>query len=148
MAYQENQTIAYLISSLVGVGIYTYYVIQQAQQGSFDSTTISSFWGTLILAVIGVQVVLSIIMSILVSIIQAIVTRDETPTLADERDRLFDLRANRISFAVFGVGFLLAMITLAAGLPPLVMFNLIVYSLFGASIIGYIAQLYFYRRGF
>jgi len=58
------------------------------------------------------------------------------------------LRANRISFSVFGVGFLIAMITLAAGLAPLVMFNLIVFSLFTGAISGYVSQLYRYRRGF
>ena len=148
MSSQEKRTIAYLISSLLGVGLYSFYANQQYQQGSFDSTTISSYWGSLILIVIGVQIVLSIIASILVSIIHAIATREEETSLSDERDQLIDLKANRISYAVFGVGFLLAMITLAAGLPPLVMFNLIVFSLFGAGIVGYITQLYLYRRGF
>lgn len=148
MSYQANQTIAYLISSLVVVGLYTFYVFQQFQEGGFDSATISSYWGYLVLAMIGVQIVLSIITSILISILQAIVTKDEAPMLSDERDKLFDLRATQISFAVFGIGFVLAMITLAADLPPLVMFNIIVYALFGAGIVGNIMQLYFYRRGF
>ena len=148
MSYQENRIIAYLISSLLGVGIYSFYVIQKYQEGSFDSTTISSFWGFVILIVIVGQIVLSIITSILVSIIHAITTREEELTQSDERDQLIDLKANRISFSVFGIGFVLAMITLATGLPPLVMFNLIVFSLFGAGIVGYITQLYLYRRGF
>ncbi len=148
MSSQENRTIAYLISSALGVGIYSFYAIQQYQHGSFDSTTISSYWGTLFLIVIGVQIVLSIISSILISIIHAIATREEEISLTDERDKLIDLRANQISYAVFGVGFLLAMITLAVGQPPLVMFNLIVFSLFGAGIVGYVTQIYLYRRGF
>lgn len=148
MSYQENQVIAYLVSTLVGVGIYSYYVVQQYQAGSFASTTITSFWGSLMLIVIVVTIVLSIVLSILASIIQAIAARDADPTLADERDRLINLKADRISYSVFGIGFVLAMISLAAGLPPLVMFNLIVYSLFGAAIVGCITQLYLYRRGF
>ena len=28
MSYQGNQTIAFLLSSLVGVGVYTFYVVQ------------------------------------------------------------------------------------------------------------------------
>jgi uncharacterized membrane protein len=148
MTYQENRTIAYLISTLLALGLYSFLVIQKYQEGSFNSTTISSFWGSLILVVIVVQIVLSIIMSILASIIQAIATREEEFIQSDERDQLIDLKANRISFAVIGIGFVLAMITLAIGLPPLVMFNLIVFSLFGAGIVGYISQLYLYRRGF
>jgi uncharacterized membrane protein len=148
MTYQENRTIAYLISSVLAVGLYSFFAIQKYQEGSFDSTTISSFWGSMILVVIVVQIVLSIITSILASIIQAIATREEDFAQSDERDQLIDLKANRISFAVFGIGFLLAMITLAVGLPPLVMLNLIVFSLFGAGIVGYSTQLYLYRRGF
>ena len=148
MSYQENRIIAYLISSLMGVGIYSFYAFQKYQEGSFDSETIASSWGSFILIVIGVQIVLSIVTSILVSIIRAIATREKEPTLSDERDQLIDLKANRISLSVFGIGFIVSMITLATGLQPLVMFNLIVYSLFGAGIIGYITQLYLYRKGF
>lgn len=148
MAYQESRVVAFLVSNLLGVGIYSYQAIRQYQQGSFESNTIGSFWGTLILMVILITVVLSVVLSILVSILQAIATREEEPELADERDQFIHLKADRVSYAVFGVGFVFAMITLAAGLPPLVMFNLIVYSLFGAAIVGYIVQLYLYRRGF
>ena len=148
MSQSESRTIAYLFSSLVGAGLYFLYVIQQYQEGSFNSPTISSSWGIAVLVVIGVQIVLSIISAILVSIIEAIKAREEVPELSDERDQLIELKANRITFSVFGIGFLLAMITLAAGLVPLVMFNLMVFSLFAAAVSGYASQLYRYRRGF
>lgn len=148
MSQSESRTIAYLFSSLVGAGLYFLYVIQQYQEGGFNSPTISSSWGIAVLVVIGVQIVLSIISAILVSIIEAIKAREEVPELSDERDQLIELKANRISFSVFGIGFLLAMITLAAGLVPLVMFNLMVFSLFVAAVSGYVSQLYLYRRGF
>ncbi|MEM7128377.1 MAG: hypothetical protein AAF702_18740 [Chloroflexota bacterium] len=147
MSYQESRVIAYLISALLGAGLYTFYIFQQIQQEGFDSTIISSFWGTTVLIVLGVQIVLSIIASILVTIIQAIVMQEEEPDLADERDRLIELKADRFSFIVFGIGFVVAMITLAMDLSPLIMFNLIVYSLFGAGITGYVTQLCLYRRG-
>ena len=148
MSQSESRTVAYLISSLIGTVLYFLYVVQQYQDGSFNSETISSSWGIAVLVVIGLQIVLSIISAILVSIGLAIKEREEVPELSDERDQLIELRANRISFSVFGVGFLIAMITLAAGLVPLVMFNLIVFSLFAGAISGYVSQLYRYRRGF
>ena len=148
MSQSESRTVAYLISSLVGAVLYLAYAVQQYQDGSFNSDTISSSWGIAVLAVIGIQIVLSIISAILVSIGLAIKEREEVPELSDERDQLIELRANRISFSVFGVGFLIAMITLAAGIAPLVMFNLIVFSLFTGAISGYVSQLYRYRRGF
>ena len=148
MSQSESRTVAYLISSLIGAVLYLAYAVQQYQDGSFNSDTISSSWGIAVLAVIGIQIVLSIISAILVSIGLAIKEREEVPELSDERDQLIELRANRISFSVFGVGFLIAMITLAAGIAPLVMFNLIVFSLFTGAISGYVSQLYRYRRGF
>ena len=148
MSQSESRTVAYLISSLIGAVLYLAYAVQQYQDGSFNSDTISSSWGIAVLAVIGIQIVLSIISAILVSIGLAIKEREEVPELSDERDQLIELRANRISFSVFGVGFLIAMITLAAGMAPLVMFNLIVFSLFTGAISGYVSQVYRYRRGF
>lgn len=148
MSQSESRTVGYLISSLIGAVLYFVYVVQQYQEGSLNSATITSSWGIAVLVVIGIQIVLSIISAILVSIGLAIKEREEVPELSDERDQLIELRANRISFSVFGVGFFIAMITLAAGAAPLVMFNLIVFSLFAAAISGYVSQLYRYRRGF
>ena len=148
MNYQENRIIGYLISVLLAVGYYSIQVFQKYQEGNFDSTTISSSRGSVVLIAIAVQIVLSIFMGILFSVIPASTRREKDISLSDERDQLIDLKADRISHAVFGVGFLLAMITLAVELPPLVMFNLIVYSGFGATIVGFITKLYLYRRGF
>ncbi len=148
MSYQERQTIAYLISSMLVVAGYAVYLFQRYQAGSLDGTTISSSWGLVILTLVGAQIALSVLMSILITIVQAIRTREAQPELSDERDHLIELKAERISYAVFGVGFLIAMITLAAGLAPLVMLNVIVLSLFGAWMVGSLAKLYYYRRGF
>jgi hypothetical protein len=148
MSYQQNQAIVNLFCSVLATIIYTYYLLQKIGLGDFDPTILSSYWGKLVLVVIAVQIVITIILSILTSIIKAIVTRDTEPTLTDERDRLFDLRSTQITFVVFTMGFLIAMITLAIGRPIFVMFNLIVYSLFAATTIGHITQLYYYRRGY
>ncbi len=148
MSNPENRLIAYLASNLLAAGAYAVYVIQQYRAGSFNSTTISSDWGAAILILIAVQVLLSVLLAIVVSIITTIKTREDEAVQTDERDRLIELKADRVSYTVFGIGFLLAMIVLAVGMPPLVMFNLIVFSVLGAGIIGYITRLYLYRRGF
>ncbi len=148
MSYQESRTIAYLISTLLATGLYTFLAFQKYAEGGVEATSVASFWGSLMLIVIAVQIVLSILTAIAVSIIQAVATRDENFEQSDERDQLIELKANRISFSVFGIGFVLAMASLAIGQPPLVMFHLIVAALFTAVIVGYITQLVLYRRGF
>lgn len=150
MSNQENKIIANLVSSLIGLGVYGYAAIQKYQSGSFDSPGISSDWGRLILVAIGAVVIATIVMNILLNILHAIATRDENATFPDpdERDQIIELKANKVSYSVFGVGFMMAMITLTAGFTELVMFNLLVVSLFVAAIVGSIVQLVFYRRGF
>ena len=148
MNYQENRIIGYLFSILLAAGYYSFHVIQKYQEGNIDSTTISSYWGSVILIAFAVQLVLSIFIGILFSFFPASTRREKDISLYDERDDLIQLKADRISHAVFGFGFLLAMIALAVGLQPLVMFNLIVYSVFSAGIVGFVTQLYLYRRGF
>lgn len=148
MSYQESRAITYLFSTLIGAAIYSFYVVRRASDAGFDPSTIDSFWGIMTLIVIAVTVVISVILTVIVTVAQAVAERDDAPSLADERDRLFELKANQISFSVFGAGFVLAMIALAVGQAPLIMFHLIVYSLFGATAAGTIAQLTFYRRGY
>lgn len=148
MSYQEGRVIAYLFSILVGTGYYSYYLVQQIQQATADGNSITSYWGRTMLVSIVLSVVLTVVLTILVSIIQAVATRDEDPMLSDERDQLIELKADRVSFSVFGIGFLIAMIVLAFGGSPFIMFNIFIYSLFGSAIISCITQLFFYRRGF
>ena len=148
MTYQQRQTISYLISTLLVSAGYAVYLLTKAREGIFDTDTIASSWGTTILVLIAIQVAVTIIVTILVTIIEAIRTRQEPNEFSDERDKLIELKANKASYSTFGIGFLLAMLALALGQAPLVMFNLIVFSMFASAIVGYITQLAMYRRGF
>lgn len=148
MTYQEKHVTAYLISLLVGAGFYTVYLLQQIDADKFDSNTISSDWGFRVLLAIGVTIGATILMTIIMTLVQTIITQEDPITVTDERDQLIALQTDRIAFTVFGIGFVIAMLTLATGMTPLVMFNLIIYALFGASIVGTATKLYLYRRGF
>jgi hypothetical protein len=148
MPYQGNLTIAYLIANLISAAIYAVLAIRKYGAEGFDPSMITSDWGTLILIVIVVQVVLSILASIIVTVIQAGIARAEPDTRSDERDKLFELRGSKVSYAVFGSGFSIAMLTLALGLPALVMFNVLILSLFVAGITGNVVQIVLYRRGY
>jgi hypothetical protein len=148
LSYQERLVIGYMLGSFLGVGYFASFAIQQFKLGAFQLMTIPSSWGIHMLKTIAVQIVGTIIISILISIVHAIITRDEDFSEGDERDKLIDLKGNQVSFILFSLGFLASIITLAIGLPPLVMFNTIIFSLFISSIIGYIIQLRIYKRGF
>ena len=148
MSTQENRVIAYLISNLIGLGTFVYYVITASQQEGYDPATIPSEWGVRVLIAIGVTVLMTVILVVVATVLHAVITHEEESSLTDERDQLINLKANRNAYTVFGVSFLVAMIILAVGQPALQTFNLIVYALFGASVVDSATQLYLYRRGF
>ena len=65
----------------------------------------------------------------------------------DERDRLIELKSTRNGFFVFIFGFVAAMVVVAAGMPPAVMFVTFVCSGVVSDMISTISEFYFYRRG-
>ncbi len=106
------------------------------------------FWGKAFLILIPVTIVAQIIIHIVFFIINKIVTNEDIPMINDERDKLIELKAIRISHWVFIVGFLLSMGSQAIGMQPWVMFITLIYSGFFAAIASEIAKIYFYRKGF
>jgi hypothetical protein len=115
---------------------------------SLHSPTDFRFWGITILLIVPAQIVVNIVTHIIFNILNTIATREKMPSFSDELDKLVELRANRNAYTVFMIGFLLSMGTLALDMPPYVMFNALVISLFTASIVWSSSQLYFYRKGF
>lgn len=150
MSNEEKRSVISIITvSLVYIG-YCIFVYSQYKSGSFNPVEDFRYWGTVILILIPVQIVLNIVITILFSIGHAIVTGD-TEGLSvpdDERDQLIKLKANTIGYGVTGVGFLISMISLVMGYPPFVMFNIVFLAFNVAEITGSVFQLVYYRRGF
>ena len=147
-SYKERLIFGYMLGSIAGLWYYASFAIEQYKLGAFELMTIPSIWGTRFLVIIGIQIIASIVLSIIASIIHAIITREEDFGDDDERDKQIDMRANNISYILFSIGFVIAVITLSLGMSPLVMFNIIVFSLLLSGIIGFIVQLRIYKRGF
>ena len=120
------------------------------QGGSFNSTNVFRLWGIVIVLAILVTIFATILTHIVSNIIQAIKTKEEPviEDIADERDKLIDLRGTKITYFVSSIGVFLSMLTFALGQPPLVMFTLLIFFGVLAQIIGDISRLYLYRRGF
>ena len=78
-------------------------------------------------------------------------TGNEDPKIEDvedERDELIDLKGTRVTYLVYSVGVLLAMLTFAFGQPGLVLFTLLILCGVIAQIAGDIWRLRLYQRGF
>jgi hypothetical protein len=145
---REKRILVTLISSMLILGFYSLYVYQKYMAGNLDVINDFRFWGKAFLILIPVSIVAQIIIHIVFFIINKIVTNEDIPTITDERDKLIELKAIRISHWVFIFGFLLSMGSQAFGMPPFIMFITLIYSGFIAAIASEIAKIYYYRKGF
>jgi hypothetical protein len=145
---KEKRIIVSSISSILILGLYSLYVYHRYMAGNSDIINDFRFWGRAFLFLIPVTIVAQILIQIVFTIINKIVTDEDVPTITDERDKLIELKAIRISHWTFILGFFVAMSSQAIGMQPYIMFILLILSGFGASLASEIAKIYFYRKGF
>ena len=150
MSFQEKNITVSLVNFILILGFYLIRLFQMIQGGDFNSTHVFRLWGIVIVAAIVVTIAATVLTHIVSAIIQKIKTKEEPviEDLADERDKFIDLKGTKITYFVSSIGSFLAMGTFALGQPPLIMFTLLIFFGVVAQIVGDIARLYFYRRGF
>lgn len=164
MSYQEKRVMVSVMTGLAlmaayGVNAYGKYRAGLASPADLGiwAVTMLKYIGVGIVAAIVIQIVFHILMSVAIAAKESI--RDEAcgdehikKTIAlemveDEMDKLIELKSMKIGFAVAGGGFMLSLITLAMGMTPVLMLNLL-FAAFGiGSLLEGAAQLYYYRKG-
>lgn len=148
MTYQVKKAIVSIFSSIPILIFYGMYAYSKHQSGTIDMATDLAFWAKLMLITIGIGIVLTIVIHIAFHIINAIITeREDDPMIEDEMDKLVELKSDRFSFILVGMGFIAALVTLVLKMPPAVMLNVLFFSCYVGSIIGEIAKIFFYQRG-
>jgi hypothetical protein len=148
MSFQERRALVALFGTFLISGGYAAYMLPRQPAGDAYSPELFQFWGSYFLVLIVVSIILRILIAIVFSILNAIATREKEPGLIDERDRLIELRANRNGFFVFILGFVCAMVALAAGQPPTTMFLLLLLGGIASELVSDVSEFIFYRRGF
>jgi hypothetical protein len=150
MSYQEKNVTVSLITQLLIVGYYLVNLFQMYRADGLVPAKVFGLWAIVIIATIIVNIVGSILTNIVLAILHAIRTRgnEEEQFIEDERDQLIGLKGMKVAYIAFSIGVLLAMLTFVFGQPPLVMFNLLIFSSVAAQIIGDVSQIYLYRKGF
>jgi uncharacterized membrane protein len=148
MSYQERRAIVSLISTVLITGVYSAYMVQRYPEVDSYSAEMFRFWGVYFLILIPVTIVAKIVIHIGFSVVNTIATRENEPSVTDERDNLIELKSNRNALYVFSIGFLLAMASLVIELPPSVMFVILIGAGVLSEAVSDASQFYFYRRGF
>lgn len=147
MSYQEKQNIVNIFSGLLITAIYGWIVYQRHLQGRFDLTQDLRQWGIIMLIFIGISIVARIVIQIIFHIFNYIATREEEVPRQDERDKLIRLKATRNSHYAFSFGFMMAILSLAVGMPVYGLFIAFVGIGLLAEVIDNTSQMYYYRKG-
>jgi uncharacterized membrane protein len=137
-----------LLSAILIPVFFSAIRLQSYPNADAYSPEVFRFWGEFFLILVGVSIVARIVIHIIFTILHTIVTRQQEPDITDERDRLIELRSTRSGLYVFGLGFLLAMGTLALDQPPTVMFLALLLTGMMSEIVSDASQFSAYRRGF
>lgn len=164
MSYQEKKTIVSILTGILLLSAYCIYAFNKVHSGMVAPDDMK-FWATaiLIFIVIGVvasivtQIVFHILLSIAITIKEQVQNGKcddkeiektlELEMVEDEMDKLIGLKSMRIGFAIAGIGFITALVSLIMNYSPTVMLNIIFISFCIGSMIEGITQLYFYRKG-
>lgn len=147
MQFQEKRALASLLGTVIISVFYFINVFQRYQTEQPASGDEFRFWAAAILIYVPVSIVLKIIVHIVFVIINTVATQEKQPTITDELDKLVNLKATRNFYHVFMAGFLLALLPVAVGQPPFVMFTIFLLGIFAAAFALDASQFYFYRRG-
>lgn len=150
MSYQQKQTYISLSTALIVMLIYCKYMYGYYLAGDFNGDGATALVGQSTFWLIGGSVIVTIIAHIIFAIIYAIINQgsDEPEYKSDERDKQIELRGMQFVLVIFSVGMLGCMAFLAYGALAYLAFIGIILSMFVANILGDIAKLYFYHRGF
>lgn len=145
---REKEVIVTVIGMILILTFYVLYVYNTYIAKTPEIINDFQFLGKAFLILIPVTIVAQILIHIIFFIINKIITDEDVPTINDERDKLIELKTLRISHWIFGLGFVLAMASQAAGMQPFVMFAILFSSCYIGTIVQGLAKIYFYRKGF
>ncbi len=164
MSYQEKKTIANMLTGVVLLVIYCFYAWNKytAHAAPIDDL---AYWARLILIFLVIEVCVFIVIQILFHILFSIgiavrekihnPDRDDKSIdkiinqemVEDERDKLIEMKSMRWGSILVGISFGASLITLAAGVPTLVMLNIMFIAFSLSSVLDGSVQLYYLRKG-
>lgn len=147
MTYQEKKSIVSLISAILIFITFCFFMYPQYPEGEIDLSETYSYWGFFVLILTVVSIIAHIVISIVFNIFFRITTKEKEPAFSDELDKLIDLKANRNSFFVFIIGFIIAMASLTIDERSQLVFIILIGSGFTSDVVGSLSKIYYYRRG-
>ena len=164
MSYQEKRIIISIITGVFILAAYCTYVYGKYQSGAIAADDLKFWAGAMLMfigigiaAIIVIQIVFHILLSVAIAVQEKVKNGEYddkeiektigVEMITDEMDKLIELKAMRIGFAVAGIGFVAALVSLILNYSPAVMINIMFLSFSAGSLLEGFTQLYFYRKG-
>lgn len=150
MTFKQKNTMVSLVNFVIILLVFLLRITQLNQNDAFNQANVFRLWFIIIALSIFVTIAATILTHIVFAIIEAIKTGEkdiEIEDLADERDKLIDLKGTQITYTLSSSGVALAMLSYVFGQPPLTMFSLLIFFSVLAQIIGDSFRLLLYQRG-
>ena len=148
MTHEEKTA---LVSLFVTILVFGYYALRFSglyAEGYFTGEDAFVKTGWEILYLIGYGIIAQIIGQIAFSILYAIATNDAKPSfVVDERDKLINLKGVRWGYGATGAGLTLCFVALAMGWDPVLVFNLVIFSIAIGATLETLVRVILYRIG-
>jgi hypothetical protein len=150
MSFQEKNFAVTLVNFSLILLYYSIRLWFMIADNTFTLENLSWLWVTIIICSVVVTILATILTHIVSAIVEAIKTKKEPvmKDIADERDKMIDLKGTKVTYTISSLGTFAAMLTFVFGQPALVMFSLLIFFGLLAQVAGDFSRLYFYRRGF
>lgn len=147
MDIKEKRILVSLVSSVAIMAIYCFCVYYRFIHSNPALLHDLRFLGKWFLIMVPVAIVAQIIIQILLAIYLKVSGHDDIDPIEDERDKMIELKAIKISHYIFIIGFMMAMGSLGMGMKPSVMIFVLMIMGFLASVVNEVLRLWYYRKG-
>lgn len=151
MSFQEKRSVAIMIAGITIFAVYFGVVLSRYQalppQTVADTEQMLRFWATAMLVLIPVSIAAHIIILILFMIVYHATSPEDAPDFEDERDKLIELKADRIGHIIFMIGFVAAMVAVVLDMSVTAMFLAFAVSGLISEVVSEGAKIRYYRRG-
>jgi hypothetical protein len=145
MTYYSKKAIVSIVTSLI-VFLYLFMHVLGVQNAGVES--MSNLWGAFFIKLLAIEVVVKLIIMIVFNIINRLAASETEPTIADERDKIIELKAIRNFCFMFAFGFFLAMGALMLQWPITAMFHILALGFLISGVVLNLSYIFYYQRGF
>jgi hypothetical protein len=146
MTIQELRYLFSFFTTALVSAVYALRVRSLAAEGYFTGPDGDLLTGRALLIpvalIVGAGIAGQIVLAIAAAIFGRTAEFDE-----DERDRQIDMRAMQVAFSLVGIAMLGALILLATGSTPFLVFHVIIFGMVAAGLTADLWRIALYRRG-